>query len=251
MKLNYKKLGEGPPLIIIHGLFGSLDNWMTMARSLSEDFEVYLVDQRNHGKSPHSPEMNYELMASDLAAFIEEHELANVNLIGHSMGGKAILTLALQQPELIHKMVVVDIGIKSYPMHHQKIIAGLHALDIPTLKTRKDAEERISEFIEDKGVQYFLLKGLYRNKTGGYGLKFNLESLEENMPHILAEVSGEVSETETLFVRGELSGYILEEDYESIQEQFTNAKIVTIEECGHWIHAEKPNELREHFIDFF
>jgi len=251
MKLNYKKLGNGQPLIVVHGLFGSLDNWMTMARSLSDRFEIYLVDQRNHGKSPHSDQMSYDLMAADLVEFIEEHQLDNVNLIGHSMGGKAILKLALQNPELINKMAVVDIGIKSYPMHHQKILAGLHALDLPTLESRKQAELRISEFIGEKGVQYFLLKGLYRKQDGSYGLKFNLNSLEENMPLILSEITGKISQTECLFIRGGLSGYIVDEDYDSIKQQFVNAKIETIEDSGHWIHAEKPDELRELFFKFF
>lgn len=251
MKLNFKKIGEGAPLIIVHGLFGSLDNWMTMARQLSQKFTVYLIDQRNHGKSPHSEDMNYELMASDLFEFMKEHNIERSNFIGHSMGGKAIIQLALNHPECIRKMMVIDIGIKKYPMHHQKILAGLNGLDIKTLESRKQAEERIALYIEEKAVQFFLLKGLFRNKDGSYGLKFNLNSLESNMENILTSVTGEISETDSLFVRGELSGYILEEDYANINEQFPYSKIVTIEGAGHWIHAEKPNELKEIILNYF
>jgi len=251
MKLNFKQLGEGEPLIIVHGLFGSLDNWMTMARALANKFQVFLVDQRNHGKSPHHDQMTYSQMANDIKEFIQDQSLEKVNLIGHSMGGKAIIQFALNHSNLINKMVVIDIGIKKYPMHHQKILAGLHALNLDSLESRKQARERISEFIEIESVQMFLLKGLFRKPEGGYGLKFNFKVLEEQMPEILSEVRGASSDVNVLFVRGEHSGYILDEDFEEITEQFPLAKIETVNGAGHWIHAEKPSELQEILFHFF
>ena len=251
MKLNFKNIGEGDPVIILHGLFGSLDNWMTMARKLGDSYNVFLVDQRNHGKSPHSDEMDYTAMAQDLAEFIDDHNIKNPKLIGHSMGGKTIIQYAMMQPEIIDRMIVIDIGFKSYPMHHQKILAGLNNLDLPTLESRSQAEERIAEFIDEKAVQFFLLKGLYRKPEGGYGLKFNLPSLEENMNNILAEINGEPSHVDTLFVRGALSGYIVEDDYEQIALRFLNSKIETVENSGHWIHAEQPEQLKSLILDYF
>ncbi|NND77238.1 MAG: alpha/beta fold hydrolase [Flavobacteriales bacterium] len=250
MKLNYKLLGEGEPLIIAHGLFGSLDNWMSMAKRLAENFQVYLIDHRNHGKSPHSDEMSYDLMAEDLHEFIEEHELISPSIIGHSMGGKAAMALDNKYPGSLNKLVVIDIGIKEYPPHHQKILAGLNNLDLPSLRSRSQADGRLEEFVEESGVRQFLLKGLYRNKEGTYSLRYNLGTIQERMDNILSELNIEGSETKTLFIRGELSGYLLDEDILGLQKVFKNSDVATIPESGHWVHAEKPNELFDTLSDF-
>ena len=158
MKLHYRKYGEGQPLIILHGLFGSSDNWQTLGKKFAENFEVYLVDQRNHGHSPKSNEFNYQLLSDDLYKLITDLELENITLIGHSMGGKTVMHFAQEHPLFIKKLIVVDIGPKAYPMHHDIILAGLNSLDLSAIKSRGQADKQLSKFIEDIGVKQFLLK---------------------------------------------------------------------------------------------
>lgn len=243
MKLHYKKYGEGQPLIIIHGLFGTLDNWQTLGKKLANDFEVYLVDQRNHGHSPHSGDMNYQLMSDDLHELITDLELSDVILLGHSMGGKTVMTYATQHPEYLDKLVVVDIAPKQYPFHHQQILAGLNAIDLSVVKTRREADAILSEYISDVGVKQFLLKNLYWVEKGQLGWRINIPALTNHMDDILAATPEIRVETPTLFIRGEKSNYITEDDYQNIYNQFTNSEIETIYNVGHWVHAENPLEF--------
>ncbi len=251
MKLNYKKLGEGKPLIILHGLFGTLDNWMTLGKSLAEHYTVYLVDQRNHGFSPHSDEFNYEVMAGDLKEFIEEHSLQKPSIIGHSMGGKTAMTFALRHPDSWDHLIVVDIAPKAYPIQHQHIIEALKALPVETLQSRNEADEMLSRDIVDFGQRQFLLKNLNRKKDGGFEWKMNLPVIEKHIEDIGHGMEDPLAtEKNVMFVRGENSHYIQDSDYILINQLFPNARIETIKGAGHWVHAEKPEELLDVIRDF-
>lgn len=250
MKLHARILGEGQPLIILHGLFGSSDNWQTLGKQLAENFNVFLVDQRNHGRSPHSNDFSYELMADDLDEFITEHDLNDVLLVGHSMGGKTAMTYAQLDDTRLEKLIVVDIGPKGYPMHHDTILEGLHSIDFSVHNTRGKCDARLAEFIPDIGVRQFLLKNLYWVEKGQLGWRINLQVLAREMDSIIAALDPEQVEVPTLFVRGEKSNYILESDYESIQAQFPDSKIETITGVGHWIHAEAPDRFYEALTNF-
>jgi len=245
MQLNHKKYGEtGQPLLILHGLFGMLDNWATLGRKFSQHFQVYLIDQRNHGKSPHNIAMNYELMANDIANFIKQHQLENVNLIGHSMGGKVVMQLAFTHPQLIKKLIVADIVPKAYKGNHYEIFEAIESLDLEKIKSRKDADQGLENLLPDFGVRQFILKNLARNNDNKYLWKPAINYIKANYEDLIGEVDGGFN-GETLFIKGEKSNYISTKDWASIQQQFSNAKLTTIEDAGHWVHAEKPNEFYE------
>lgn len=250
MKLNYKREGQGEPLIIIHGLFGNLDNWQTLGKKFAENFDTILVDQRNHGHSPHSDEFDYDYMASDLIELVEELDLSNVNIIGHSMGGKTAMRAAQLRPDLFEKLIIVDIGPKGYPMHHDMILEGLHAIDFNVVNSRGKANEVISAYIPDEGVKQFLLKNLYWKEKGVLDWRINLEVITKNMDKIISQLPPDEVDIPTLFIRGEKSNYIIEDDYTDIFMQFPNSDIETIYNAGHWIHAENPFDFYHLVMDF-
>lgn len=250
MKLNYKKLGEGQPLIILHGLFGSLDNWQTHGKKLSEYFEVYLVDQRNHGHSGWSDDFNYDLLADDLYEFIEDHNLDDVILIGHSMGGKTIMRYAQKYPDKIAKMIVVDMGVKEYPIHHDNILDGLKSIDLNEINTRSGASEQLKKFIDNESIRQFLLKNLYWIEKGKLGWRINIEVLDREMNQIVKSLPREECLTEVLFIAGGQSNYILKEDHDDILSLFPLSDFHVIEKAGHWIHAETPEEFMEEVLGY-
>ncbi len=244
MELNYKTIGEGKPLIILHGLFGSLDNWLSIAKELGDTYKIYLVDQRNHGQSPHSKEFNYAAMAEDLNEFIEEHDIDRPYILGHSMGGKTAMKFALNHGEKWEKLIVVDISPKAYPVHHDVILEGLSAIKIDELKSRGDADKQLAEYVSDFGTRQFLLKNLNRKKSGGYEWKINLPVIKENIEIIGEGMDEQLAiEKDVLFIRGEKSDYIKNDDIILITQHFPNAKVETIKGAGHWVHAEQPEEL--------
>ena len=252
MKLNFTKIGNGNPLLIIHGLFGSSDNWRTLGRQFAEKYEVFLIDLRNHGKSPHSPEMNYDLMATDIMELINAEVINHPILIGHSMGGKAALMFDKKYPNFLKKLVVADIGLKSYPMHHDQILKGLNSINLNTINSRLEAQKTLKKHIKEIGVQQFLLKNLYWREKGQLEWRMNLKVIEKNIFKILEKIQIEKSFTSALFIRGELSNYIIEDDFNEILKIFPNGKIQTIDKVGHWLHAENPVEffkLVTEFID--
>lgn len=251
MQLNYKTFGKGDPVIILHGLFGTLDNWQTIGKRLAEEYMVFLIDQRNHGKSPHFSEHSYSLMANDLRTFMESEWLHQAYIIGHSMGGKTAMQFALDYPEMVEKLIVVDIGPNQNKSNHQAVFDAFFSVDIDRLNSRNEAASRMAERIEDPGVLQFLLKNLSRKKEGGFRWKMNLEALEKNYNAILAHVEGEdIYPGETLFIKGGKSDYLKETDVEEIRVQFPNAQMVTIPQAGHWVHAEAPNEFFKHIQQF-
>jgi esterase len=254
-QLHSKIIGSGDPVVILHGLFGMLDNWMTFAKILSEQYTVFLVDLRNHGRSFNHPEHSYPLMAADVSRFMEDNHLfEGANVIGHSMGGKVAMQLALDCPHLVEKLVVIDMGIKVYQGGHDAIFNGLRAIDLPKMTSRTEVEHRVREFESDEGTVQFLLKNLGRTpETGEFEWKMNLEVLWDNYPNVLKPVEGlyQSFDEPTLFLRGGRSQYILDADWPGIFERFPQARLETIPDAGHWIHADQPDLLMKSLLNFF
>lgn len=250
MKLQHRIIGEGHPLIILHGLFGNSDNWQTHAKKLSEYFQVILVDQRNHGHSDWSDDFSYDLLADDLAELISDLGLKKVHLLGHSMGGKTVMRFAQKHQDLIDKMIVVDIGTKQYPMHHQEILQGIHAVSASAMDSRAEAEALLLPFIPAVGTRQFLMKNLYWIEKGKLAWRMNVAVLEQQMPAILAALPEEENFTPTLFIRGALSNYILDEDIPELENAFPDSTLITIENAGHWVHAEAPEAFLNAVLEF-
>ncbi len=245
MTLNYKSFGQGFPIIILHGLFGMLDNWQTIAKKLAEHHTVYILDQRNHGRSPHSPDFNYHLLAEDLEQFMEANWIYEAHVIGHSMGGKTAMQFALNYSDMISKLVVVDIAPKKYQAGHQAIFEALFAVDLANITSRKEATTQLEQKIKDSATLQFLLKNLTRNKEGHYEWKMNLAVLHEQYDTILTNIEMEdlPFEKPTLFIRGGQSNYVLDSDKEVLQSFFPAAAIATIPDANHWVHATAPEEF--------
>lgn len=252
MMLQSRIEGEGKPLIIIHGFMGMGDNWKTLGlKYVEKGFEVHAVDMRNHGKSFHSDVFTYEAMVQDLVDYIQGHNLGVVDIIGHSMGGKAAMFFAIQHPELLDRLVVADIGPQYYPPHHQDILAGLNAVDFSTKPSRSDVEEILTEYIDDAGTRQFLMKSLYWVEQGQLGFRFNLSIFNEQVDNIgEALPEGSTFNGPTLFLRGDKSKYIREQDLALIGQHFPGYEIKTITNSGHWLHAENPQEFLEYTLEF-
>jgi len=246
MKLFYRELGEGKPLIILHGVFGSADNWLTVSKGLATDFKLYLLDQRNHGLSPKSDVFTYAAMADDLKEFMEEHSIKKPTVIGHSMGGKVVMKFASLYPALINKLVVVDISPRYYHPHHQDILKGLLSLNLTELKTRQEADEQLSVYVPELGVRQFLLKSLFRNQNNEFEWRINLPVINNQIENIGEALDENVRiNLPSLFIRGSESKYIQQKDEELIHKIFTNSEIKTVQGSGHWVQAEKPKEFLE------
>lgn len=243
--LHSKILGKGEPLIILHGFLGMGDNWKTLGSQYAENgFEAHLVDQRNHGKSFHSEEFDYEVLANDIQNYMGHHNLETASLLGHSMGGKVAMQFAVEQPDRVKKLIVADIAPKYYPPHHQDIINALKTLDFDTIKSRKEADEALAAHISDFGTRQFLLKSLYWVSKDRLGFRFNLEVLQNKMEEIGDNIaSSSVYDGPTLFLRGDRSEYVLPSDHSIIKTHFPSAVVETVENAGHWLHAENPKQF--------
>lgn len=252
MTLYSNIIGKGKPLIILHGFLGMGDNWKTLAKQFSEsNFEIHLVDQRNHGRSFHSNAFDYELMAEDLKIYCETNNLEDIILLGHSMGGKTAMLFASKYPELVNKLIVADISPRYYPVHHDAILEGLSQLDFSQIKTRGEADKALSNYVTDIGTRMFLLKNLYWVEKGQLGLRINLEVLKENVSEVGEALPiHAIFEKDTLFLRGDRSEYIAEADEALIHRHFPNSKIITISNAGHWLHAENPKDFYNSVINF-
>jgi esterase len=248
MQLNYKKYGEtGAHLIILHGLFGMLDNWHTLAARFGANFQVWALDQRNHGKSPHSPVFDYESMAADLLEFYDNHQISQANVMGHSMGGKTAMQFALTYPDKVSKLIVADISPRAYPEtgHHMEMEA-LQSLDLGSITRRADADEALAKQIPLESTRQFLLKNLSREGER-FVLKLNLEAISKNYDKISVKIDAgnHLFDKETLFICGAESDYIIENDKPGILKLFPKARFVSIPGAGHWVHAESPEKFYE------
>jgi len=252
MLLHSNIIGSGHPMIILHGFLGMGDNWKTLAKQFAkENFEVHLVDQRNHGRSFHSDDFSYEDMVMDLKYYFDYHKIGNAILLGHSMGGKTAMLFATRHPSLISKLLVADISPRYYPVHHDAILEGLSSLDFKVITSRGEADEQLSNYVLDIGTRMFLLKNLYWVEKGKLALRINLEVLKEQVAEVGEALPiHEIFEGETLFLRGDWSEYIGLQDEALIRRQFPNASIKTIANAGHWLHAENPKEFYKLVINF-
>jgi len=267
MQLFYRKYGEpAPPVIILHGLYGSSDNWVPIARQLSGTYEVWVPDQRNHGASPKSPEHDYMVLSEDLRAFMEEHYIGKSILIGHSMGGKTVMTFAALFPEMVQALIVVDIAPKDYnelaltsrqAANHAKMIEAMLSVPLDKVQTREDIDNNLRPLIGSDRVRMFLMKNITRTQEGTFEWKINLPALKENLEKIM-DLPPELARNRdtgikgfpVLFLAGGESGYITVDDYPVIREYFPTAEVVEIPGAGHWLHAEQPDLMLKNILYF-
>lgn len=249
--LHSKILGKGRPFLILHGYFGMGDNWKSLGNKFSEFYEVHLIDQRNHGRSFHADEFDYDVMVEDLYNYIEHHNLEDCILLGHSMGGKTAMLFAVEYPELIYKLLIADISPRVYKPHHNEILAALNSIDFSIQTTRQLVDEKLSHLISEVGVRQFLLKNVYWREKGQLDFRFNLSSLTENNSEIGAALPSFTSfNGSTLFLSGGNSGYITAEEEPIIRAHFPNSNIEVIPNAGHWLHADNPTSFYQHVVDF-
>lgn len=238
------------PLLIVPGLFGSTTNWRAIAKQLSKSQPVIVIDQRNHGESPHADSNTYLDMANDLGDFLDQHNLATINLCGHSMGGKTSMLFSLLQPQKVNKLIVLDIAPVSYQHSHLEIIAAMQSVDLATLESRQQADQQLKKSVQDTGMRLFLLQNLV-SQSGTYQWRINLPVLSNYMDDIVDfPIVQDASYVDALFVNGANSDYVLTEHHSKILEYFPSAEFVTIENAGHWLHAEQPKQLIETLNDF-
>lgn len=252
MILHSNIIGEGKPFIILHGFLGMGDNWKTLSRQFAElDYQMHLVDQRNHGRSFHSDDFDYDVMAEDLKQYCDTNNLEKIILLGHSMGGKTAMLFSTKYPEYIDKLIIADISPRYYPVHHDAILNGLSQLNFSTIKTRGDADKILSSYVSDIGTRMFLLKNLYWTKKGKLGLRINLNVLKENVSEVgEALPSNAIFKKSALFLKGDKSEYIGANDEDIINRHFSDVEIKTISNAGHWLHAENPKEFYEKVVVF-
>ncbi len=248
MRLYHRHYGEGKPLIILHGLFGLSDNWVTFAKQLGDlGYEVSIPDQRNHGRSPHSDTFNYLALTDDLMEFIEEHNIEDPVLLGHSMGGKVAMRFALENPGIIDRLVVVDISLRKYENrhHHKKIIQAMRGVSFNDVTKLTDVEDQLAETIPEKRIRQFIMKNLYyRDNRQTLGWRINFESICESIEEMFDGIDiTEVYNKPALLVRGSDSDYVTDEDIKRFMFKFPNSQIHTIKGASHWVHAEKPQEF--------
>jgi len=245
--LNFAKYGEaGRPLIILHGLFGSARNWQGIAKQLAESYSVYTLDLRNHGSSPHADVMDYESMAADVLAFMEQNELEDAIVLGHSMGGKVAMQLALSAPEKVSQLIIVDIAPVAYAHNFDDVLLGLYHVPLETVGSRKEADKYLAEKVSVPSLRQFLLQNLVANTAGGYQWRVNLASIEENMPDVMGFPTNSAEKTytkQTLFINGGKSTYMAPRYRGATEEMFPTAEFQTIAKSGHWPHIESPVEF--------
>ncbi len=259
MELFYRKTGNGLPLVIVHGLYGSADNWINIGKRLTEKYTVYMLDQRNHGRSPFADSHTYDDLRDDLEEFFEHHQIEKATLLGHSMGGKIAMWFAADFPEKIEKLVIADIAPKNYLLLkgnsqfylHQNILLAMQEINFSLIKSRNDVDDFMAEKIDDIRIRQFLLKNISKDKeTKQYKWRVNAGVLYNHLEEIVSGVNKNwlddripIISYPVIFIRGMKSKYILPEDEILIKEIYPDAKIVDIPEAGHWLHAEQPEKF--------
>lgn len=247
MRLSYREYGSGRPLVILHGLFGCADNWHTLARRMEGKRRLIAADLRNHGRSPHSDEFTFPAMAADVQELLDELDLGRADILGHSLGGKVAMELALEHPERVERLIVVDIAPKRYAPHHVELKDAMLALDLSRVSSRREAERELAKRVENRSVRLFLLKNLTVGEDGSYRWQLNLEGINRSFHETGAPIAeGRRFDGPTLFLRGGRSGYIeLPEDEALIHRLFPQAEMNTIDGATHWVHAERPDAVIE------
>nr|NQU90655.1 alpha/beta fold hydrolase [Bacteroidota bacterium] len=247
MELFYRHYGAGKPLIILHGVFGISDNWVSFARQMADRYEVFIPDQRNHGQSPHDPAFNYYALCSDLYDFIDQHEIEDPIILGHSMGGKVAMHFALENPDMLKALIVADISMRTYDRRyrHLNMIDAMLSVDFNKATSRDDIEAQLLSGIPENRIRQFAMKNLYRReRSGQFAWRLNLEAINLNMDEVFEGIrSDKLFEKPALFIRGGNSEYVKYDDFDRIYRSFPKADIKTIEGAGHWLHAEKPDEF--------
>jgi esterase len=251
MKLHFRTLGDGSPLIVLHGLLGSLDNWQPLGRRFGAHFKVFAVDLRNHGQSPHSEDVSCDAMAADLDEFMRTHGLTRAHLLGHSMGGKVVMQFALRHPGQVGKLVVVDVSPRAYPPRHKRTFTALLALDLHAFQRRDQLDAELAKSVDDVEVRHFLLKNVGRDAHGGFRWKANIRGLWESYERLTVAVTSETScDRPALFLRGEKSDYVPAADDELIRRLFPRAEFCVIAGAGHWVHADQPEAVSTAVLRF-
>lgn len=254
MQLFYRKFGQGKPLIILHGLFGVSDNWVSFAKKIADlGFEVYIPDQRNHGQSPHSPAFNYLALVDDLFEFIDEHELEDAVVLGHSMGGKVAMRFALENPQFLTKLIIVDISMRAYEArpHHKNIIRAMQQVDFSKIESRKEVEAVLMQHITDPRIRLFAMKNLHRIEGKKFEWRLYLDGILDNLDQMFDAIEAdEVFNKPSLFIRGGASDYIIDADIPNINKAFPDNKLFTIEGATHWVHAEAPDLFYKDVSEF-
>lgn len=261
MELFFRKQGSGSPIVVIHGLYGSSDNWVNIGKRLAEKHTVYMLDQRNHGRSPFDDSHTYNDLRNDLLTFFEKHKIEKATLLGHSMGGKVAMWFAADFPEKVEKLVIADIAPKDYLLLkedsqfylHQNILLAMQEIDFSMIKSRQDVDGYMAEKLDDQRIRQFLLKNIEKNKaTNLYRWRINAEVLYDHLDEIVSGVNlnwlddrTPIASYPVIFIRGLLSNYILPEDEKLIKEIYPDARIVDIPKAGHWLHAEQPQKFAE------
>ncbi len=244
MDLYYQHYGEGKPLIILHGLFGMSDNWVTHARRLADYYSVYTIDQRNHGKSGRHNVFNYEAMVDDLVGFFEMQNLEKAHILGHSMGGKTAMQFAFDYPAKIDKLIIADISADEYSHKHDILIDAMLSVELENYSSRSEVDKELANSISDPRIRQFLLKNLFWKDRSSLGWKANLEVILENLHEVFRALDSPNPFTKsTLFIRGSESPYIKQKHIPRIKKLFPQSHIETIEGASHWLHAEKPDEF--------
>jgi len=250
MKLNYFQTGAGPHLILLHGLFGSAGNFRTLARQFGEYFTVSALDLRNHGASPHDDDVSFDAMAADIIEFMDDHDIDQSAVMGHSLGGKVAMQIALNYPDRISKLVIGDIAPVAYPHHHDRIFDGLNAVDLKAITSRREAEKTLADYVDIPAVRLFLLTNLVRTEDQSFAWRINIRALQDGYAHVAQRPSGVPFQGPSLFIRGELSDYIKESYFPAIYELFPQAEIASLDGAGHWLHADKPQDYIEMVLNF-
>lgn len=253
MELFYRHYGAGEPIIILHGVFGVSDNWVTFAREISDKYEVFIPDQRNHGQSPHHPVHNYFAMCTDLHEFIEQHNIKNPVILGHSMGGKVAMRFALENTDIPKALIIADVSMRTYQRRyiHLNMIDAMMSVDFEKASTREEIAGQLSNWITDQRILLFAMKNLYRRQRGQFAWRLNLQAINLNMDEVFEGVKADrVFQKPALFLRGGDSDYVSYEDFDQIYRSFPKADIETIENAGHWLHADQPAEFSERVRKF-
>lgn len=250
MPLHVKQAGNGKPLVLIHGLFGSLENLGSIARQLAERFCVYSLDLPNHGRSPHTDDTSLAHMAGVVSQWLHQQHFSQASFIGHSMGGKVAMELALTEPDLVDRLAVLDIAPVYYSPHHNRVFEGLLSLQPDALASRAEADAYLSLHVQEPAVRSFLLKNLVKQEQG-YGWRMNLATLHNSYERLVgANRSDTVFQGRTLFLKGANSNYIKPEYREEIRRRFPSSLVQVVAGTGHWLHAEKPDRVAQLLLEF-